>query len=105
MLGVLGDIDGLSVILDGEGCGCAGHLNCLDWIRGGLGAQTDRVIVGIHQQFVHELVEARIEGHLCILEVIAVTNKDLLGSSDDAADIGIGKVEDVLAVRLALVVG
>ena len=47
VLGMLCDINGLSVILNGKGRGRAGDLNVLDWILRVLLAQSDGVVVGI----------------------------------------------------------
>ena len=111
---MLCDINGLSVVANGE-CGPVAddiHLNVLDGILGVLLAQTDGVVMGVHQQLIHELVEAGIEGHLHRLKAAAsprgvgnaITDKHLLLTGHDAANVRVGKVQDVLAVRLALVV-
>ena len=103
VLGVLRDINGLSVILNGKGCGRAGDLNGLDGVLGVLLAQSDGVVVSIHQQLIHQLVEAWVHGNGGGLEVVSIANKHILRASHNAAHVGVGKVEDVLAVRLALV--
>ena len=103
VLGVLRDINRLSVVLNGKGCGRAGDLNRLDGILGVLLTQADGVVVGVHQQLVHQLVETRVNGNCGCLEVLSIANEHLLGASHNAAHVGVGKVKDVLAVRLALV--
>ena len=105
VFGVLGDINGLSVVRDAESLRVALDGNGLDGVLRVLLTQADDLVVGVHQELVHQLVEARVDGNSGCLEVVSIAHKHLFGASHNATHVGVGKVEDVLAVRLALVVG
>ena len=103
VLRVFCDVDGLTIILNREAVGVAENVDLLDRICRVLLAQADRMVMGIHEKFIDELVESRIDGDGLGLELVRGVEKHLLLRGLDAADIGVGKGEDVLAVRLALV--
>ena len=106
VLRVLRDVDGLTVILNREAIGVAENVDLLHRVSRILLAQSDRMVMGIHEKFVDELVESRIDCDGLGLEAgIRRVEKHLLLRSLNAADVGVGKGEDVLAVRLALVGG
>ena len=111
VLGVLCYIDRLAIILDTKRLCRTRDLNGLHWVRRLATAQTHDLIVSIDQELINQLVEARIHGDRCSLETLASPRgvvrsrpkKHLLGYSCHTTNVGIGEIQDVLAVRLALV--
>ena len=104
MFRVFRDIDRFAVVHDVESLCVAVDCDVLDGVLAVLLTQADHLVVSVHQQFIDQLVESRIDGNRCGLEVVSIANKHLFSCCFDAADVGVGKAEDVLAVRLALVV-
>jgi hypothetical protein len=101
---MLGHIDRLTVILDGEAVGIAEDIDLLDWVLRVLAAEADGMIVSVDQELVDQLVESRVDGDGLGLEGTGyIVKEDLLIRSLDATHVGVGKGEDMLTVRLALV--
>ena len=111
MLRVLCDVDGLAIVHDVEPLCVAVDGDVLHWVHSSFGScrrlltQTNHLVVSVHQEFIDQFVESRVDGDRCGLEVVAITNKHIFSCCFDAADVGVWKRENVLAVRLALVVG
>jgi hypothetical protein len=103
VLGMLYDIDRFSIVLNVEVMGVAVDGDLANRVLGSAGLEANHMIVGIHNQLVNELVAARIEGDCVLGEVLAVTKEDFLLGVLDAADVGVGKRENVFAVGLALI--
>ena len=75
----------------------------LDRIRRLLLQKTNDMIMCIHQQFVNQLVETGIDGDRDGLKRIAIPKKHLVSRSLNAADVGIRKSENMLAVGVLAV--
>ena len=107
MLRVLGHVDRLAIILHLEDALGVGDANVLDWVGRALGAEPDHVVVRIHQQLIHQLVEPWIDCDGLGLEItLCIVKPDLVGCGLNAPDVGVGKVQDMLPVRvLTILVG
>ena len=105
MLGVFRNVDRFTVILDREAVGVAEDIDLLDGVLRLLLTQTDGVIVGVHQQLIDELVESGVDIDGFRLELFLGMEEHFLLRGLDATDVGVGKGEDVFAVRLLLVGG
>ena len=103
MFGVFRNVDRFAVILDREAVGVADDIDLLDGIFRVLAAQTDGVVMGIHEEFIDELVESGVDCNGLGLELVFSMEEHIFSCCLDAADVGVGKGEDVLAVRLTLV--
>jgi hypothetical protein len=68
-------------------------------------AKANDVVMCVDEKLINQLVESGVDGQSCSLEGLSVSNEDLFGCGFNAADIGVGKREDVFAVRLLLVGG
>ena len=65
--------------------------------------KTNDVVMCIYQKFVNQLVETGIDGDRDGLKRIAIPKKYLVSCSLNAADVGIRKSENVLAVGVLAV--
>ena len=59
--------------------------------------------MSIDQELINQLVEARVDRDRCCLEGVLLPQEYLLGRSRHTADVRVREIQDVLAVRLALV--
>ena len=105
VLGVLGDVNWLTVVLDLEDAIGVGNANLLDGIGGVLAAKTHDVIVCVDQKLVNQLVEAWVDGDRSMLESSLGAQERGLVCTLNRPDVCVGKTEDVLAVRLLTILG
>ena len=111
VLRVLCHINRLTVVLDTECLGRTRDLNGLNQVCRLATAKTHNLIVSVHQELVNQFVETRIHGDGCCLEALASPRgvvrsrpeEHLLGGGRHTTNVRVGKVQDVLAVRLALI--
>jgi len=65
--------------------------------------QTNHMVVCVHEELVHELVESGIDVGLGRNKCVALVQKYILLCGLHRTNVGIGKAEDVLTVCLLLV--
>ena len=102
---MLNDINRFAIVLNVEVGRVCGNGNLLDRVCRGSCAKSHNLVVGVDQEFVNELVEARIESDGLLSECVSVSQEDCVFGVCDAADVGIGKRENVLAMSLLLIGG
>ena len=105
VLRMLGYVNGLAVVLNLQDAIRIRDTDVLDGVGRGLGAETDDVIVCVDKELVDQLVEAWVDGNGCVLEASLGSQEHILVRSLNRSDVGVGKTENVLTVRLLAVLG
>ena len=100
---MLNDINRFAIVFNVEVGRVCGNGNLLDRVCRVSCAESHNLVMCVDQEFVNQFVEAWIEGDGLLSECVSISQEDCVFGVCDASDVGIGKGENVLAVRLLLV--
>ncbi len=103
VLRVLFDINGLTIVADGEDTVLPVDLDELDGVLRLALAKADDLVVSVDEKFIDELVEAGADRTFVRHELLALDDLDLLRMRLNAANVGIGEFENMFTVRELLV--